>query len=426
MAQSRNFFGMRRGSTKTFTFQVNHGVQITKDRVYDVANPRTNAQMGQRLAFANAVKFYKAANQNLFKFAYEDKKPNESDYNAFMRHNTGLAAIASKKMLVNDYPAIGNYMLTAGTLGTLDVFCEANTSLGVRAYLDIIIDVEGTVGSGWREICEKYPQIHDGDIVTLAVLYNKHATNVKTLEEAIAADALCTFPEGKVNSTDWQITQVRVDFSDTTPQADASGPVIRWAEMVEDKVQLNMLVPSEDIDKVCGACLIVSRPVGASEVLVTNSGVIASPATQVAINIGRGSEWKRHVAETYEFNADTIDADAILKGEIVGNEVKFAYDLKEGTFTTQKIVGTITDALNVGAEGVTVTVSKSGEASTYNFVEYMNQRDENGNSHYCAIYCATLDLDNFVGIEVEGTTLKAGGVIIGKSSAAASITNITA
>lgn len=48
MAQSKSFFGNRRGSTKSHTYQVNGGQQITKDRVDEVKNPRTNGQMVHR------------------------------------------------------------------------------------------------------------------------------------------------------------------------------------------------------------------------------------------------------------------------------------------------------------------------------------------------------------------------------------------
>lgn len=49
MAQSKGFFGLRKGSTKSLTFSVLDGKQITKDRVYDVKNPRTEPQMRQRM-----------------------------------------------------------------------------------------------------------------------------------------------------------------------------------------------------------------------------------------------------------------------------------------------------------------------------------------------------------------------------------------
>lgn len=48
MAKSKSFFGLRTGSTKSLTFQVLRGEQITKDRVYRVSNPRSEAQMTQR------------------------------------------------------------------------------------------------------------------------------------------------------------------------------------------------------------------------------------------------------------------------------------------------------------------------------------------------------------------------------------------
>ena len=48
MAKSSNFFGLRTGSTKSLTFSVYRGQQITKDRVTRISNPRTSAQMQQR------------------------------------------------------------------------------------------------------------------------------------------------------------------------------------------------------------------------------------------------------------------------------------------------------------------------------------------------------------------------------------------
>lgn len=62
MAKSKSFFGLRRGSTKSHTYQVNYGQQITKDRVSSVRNPRTTAQVMQRMKMNNARLFYNALN----------------------------------------------------------------------------------------------------------------------------------------------------------------------------------------------------------------------------------------------------------------------------------------------------------------------------------------------------------------------------
>jgi outer membrane protein assembly factor BamA len=58
MAQSKSFFGLRRGSTKSLTFQVFEGKQVTKDRVYNVKNPQTDGQILQRMKLSPAQIFY--------------------------------------------------------------------------------------------------------------------------------------------------------------------------------------------------------------------------------------------------------------------------------------------------------------------------------------------------------------------------------
>lgn len=59
MAQSKGFFGLRKGSTKSLTFSTLDGKQITKDRVYEVKNPRTENQMRQRMLMTTVGAAYK-------------------------------------------------------------------------------------------------------------------------------------------------------------------------------------------------------------------------------------------------------------------------------------------------------------------------------------------------------------------------------
>ena len=60
MAKSSSFFGLRRGSTKSLTFQVVDGKQVTKDRVAYVKNPRSYAQATQRAKMATVADAYRA------------------------------------------------------------------------------------------------------------------------------------------------------------------------------------------------------------------------------------------------------------------------------------------------------------------------------------------------------------------------------
>jgi len=60
MATSKSFFGKRRGSTKNFTFAVYNGKQVTKEKAEQVKNPRTLAQMRNRMILTTSSAAYAA------------------------------------------------------------------------------------------------------------------------------------------------------------------------------------------------------------------------------------------------------------------------------------------------------------------------------------------------------------------------------
>lgn len=127
MAKSRSFFGLRRGSTKSFTFSILGGQQITKDRVSEVRNPRSYAQQFQRAKFASMVKFFKQLPSGLLTYAYEDKQPTESYYNAFMRHNANtICTYLASQNADSGILAAGEVIIADGTLG--DVMLKRATS----------------------------------------------------------------------------------------------------------------------------------------------------------------------------------------------------------------------------------------------------------------------------------------------------------
>lgn len=86
MAKSKSFFGLRRGSTKSMTFQVLNGGQITKDRVSDVKNPRTQSQMLQRMIMATAGAGYKAM-RAICDHSFEGVSYGQKSYSEFMKLN---------------------------------------------------------------------------------------------------------------------------------------------------------------------------------------------------------------------------------------------------------------------------------------------------------------------------------------------------
>lgn len=89
MAKSQSFFGLRRGSTKSLTFQVLNGRQVTKDRVYDVKNPRTYSQMLQRMVMATAAAAY-ASMREIVDHSFEGITYGQPTMSEFIRLNAKM------------------------------------------------------------------------------------------------------------------------------------------------------------------------------------------------------------------------------------------------------------------------------------------------------------------------------------------------
>lgn len=87
MAKSKSFFGLRRGSTKTLTFSVFNGKQVTKDRVELVKNPRSLAQMQQRMAMATASAAY-AHMKEIVDHSFEGVTYGLNNMSEFIKQNT--------------------------------------------------------------------------------------------------------------------------------------------------------------------------------------------------------------------------------------------------------------------------------------------------------------------------------------------------
>lgn len=120
MAKGNMLLGYSKGSVGDVTFYRSGGSQRARARNRNPNNPRSTKQQTQRALFANCVKFYKLTVSKFFKFAFENKKTNESDYNAFMRENLKRGVMMSKTAFyVEPYPSLGNWLMSRGSLATI-------------------------------------------------------------------------------------------------------------------------------------------------------------------------------------------------------------------------------------------------------------------------------------------------------------------
>lgn len=86
MAKSKSFFGLRRGSTKSHTYSILNGQQITKDRVQTVANPKTQKQQYQRAIMATVMAAYSEMKE-IEDHAFQGKKKGSENQREFMSRN---------------------------------------------------------------------------------------------------------------------------------------------------------------------------------------------------------------------------------------------------------------------------------------------------------------------------------------------------
>lgn len=86
MAKSKSFFGLRRGSTKSHTYSILNGQQITKDRVQTVANPKTQKQQFQRAIMASVMAAYSEMKE-IEDHAFQGKKKGSENQREFMSRN---------------------------------------------------------------------------------------------------------------------------------------------------------------------------------------------------------------------------------------------------------------------------------------------------------------------------------------------------
>lgn len=132
MAKSKSFFGLRTGSTKSLTFQVYRGQQITKDRVYRVSNPRTEAQMAQR-ALIPIVAAARQALKGLVNHSFEGVAYGEASLKEFSKQNLRAGALTVTSYSPNGVsnPGFADLIVSNGSInvpsGKLSFTTDDNT-----------------------------------------------------------------------------------------------------------------------------------------------------------------------------------------------------------------------------------------------------------------------------------------------------------
>lgn len=179
MAQSKSFFGLRKGSTKSLTFSVYNGKQVTKDRVIQVKNPRSSLQMKQRAIMATAVKAYSAMKE-ICDHSNETLPYGQKTMNWFIRENANLLrsmAPYCNLSYIQGNSVCNSYIVSKGSLNAPEVNYNGTLSFAAnKPGFATEILTKSAEGITMDEVLKALGAKKDGDMVTFIMLQNMDAS----------------------------------------------------------------------------------------------------------------------------------------------------------------------------------------------------------------------------------------------------------
>ena len=291
MSKRSLFWSTASGKLGDIVLRSVHGETVASKYQPQVANPRSYSQMYVRAQFATAVKFFRHARDNFFKFAFEDKKRNESDYNAFMRYNAKRGCIIDDlRTKTYPYPAWGqSWQLSNGSLPECNVRVAGNQ--GVISLPSIGEPSALTVETISNAFIQDYG-LEYGDYVTLVFI----RTGYSSYE----------YVEGN-QQPKWEIKQIKLMIDPSATELADYGIIATVSGGNELNIQINN--PDSDLSASAFA-VIFSR--------VTKTNTLVSPSYTVG-----NKKWNDIVGNytsqaAIDINLATWGAtpDAILKGRI--------------------------------------------------------------------------------------------------------------
>lgn len=156
-----------KGSSKklagTVIYQVN-GQTRQRELASKVNNPRTTSQQTQRVKWANLVNFYRV-NRSWMKYAYESKKPTQSEYNKLMSLNvTNSPIYLTKQAAASGATVVAPYIMTQGSLPSIQI-TNSNAGLLTNLFLPegFTMSPTSTIGEVTNALLEANPSLQAGD-----------------------------------------------------------------------------------------------------------------------------------------------------------------------------------------------------------------------------------------------------------------------
>jgi uncharacterized membrane protein YgcG len=154
------------GSTGDFTFKQLNGQTVVSEKVTQMRNPRTSAQMQTRTKFTNIVSMYRGI-RPLINYGFETKAKGCSDYNMFVRVNMQKTPVyLTKQQVAGGACVAAPYQITQGSLPAIVISGTGNGSvtdihLGVTSITNAT-----TVAQFAKAVVDNNPDYRYGDQIS--------------------------------------------------------------------------------------------------------------------------------------------------------------------------------------------------------------------------------------------------------------------
>lgn len=238
MAKSKSFFGLRRGSTKSMTYQVLNGQQVTKDRVSDVKNPRTLAQMQQRMVMATTSAAYSAMRQ-IADHSFEGISYGQMSMARFATLNNKLLrdnlSAVSSKFGYNNYQdrglVPGCYQISSGSLQAPSITYSASSG---EKYIDLIFS--GLTAAGAAPTANELAAalgLSLGEMITICMIYGNNEAdgfNFSFVRIRFDAEGTAVLTSANIGS----YFTIESDLGNTTVTVAASSITFRYVADIAD------------------------------------------------------------------------------------------------------------------------------------------------------------------------------------------------
>lgn len=305
MAKSSSFFGLRRGSTKSLTFQVLDGKQVTKDRVSVVANPKTSAQATQRQKLLPAVRF-QAIFHDLIDHSWENVQYGQKSIQHFMKK--ALRANIINGMVKGQTGWVPNpYQISEGSLPSMGAAMKGN---GIETF---DWDFVGRTGPATYEQLLQ-AGLQEGDQVTFIAVVEA-GTNEQGVVYGMVYDRLIINPEnvrlnGERLVADSQNGLFSVDFINSTVELASGSGIEGCAIILSRRTSSKWLRSTEYLDT-----------------HAVDADIQRAIESYMQANVAKTSPWYLNAADN-----NVIDENALNSGE--WSPVMLARSASPGSDTT--------------------------------------------------------------------------------------------